>query len=304
MNKPPRPNKSALLALAWTSTLLLSLLPDILFQELSGTIPNWLYAAKLALIAALLYLSLFWAPAKILQKYFFVFLAIFLALSCGIWLSDLPVWVSWFPLDVSNFVPYLIGAEFKQLIIAGLVMVGLLLIGLRRQDFFLRPGELDAPAAPMPGLGVGKATSWRPLGLRLSLFAFLAMLLATSFYAVDRLTVEAAWAALPFLPLIIVLAGLSAFSAEIIYRAALLAPIHHTLGPVHSVALAAAFFGISWFYGLPLGLLGVLFWGFFGWMLGRSLLETKGLLWPWFIHASANVVMFAFIVIAAVQLAG
>lgn len=304
MNKPLRPNKSALLALAWASTLLLSLLPDILFQELTGTIPNWLFAAKLTLIAALLYLSLFWAPAKILQKYFFVFLAIFVAESSGIWLSGLPGWASWFPLDESNFVPYLIGDELKQLIIAGLVMVGLLLIGLRRQDFFLRLGELDAPAAPMPGLGVGKATTWRPLGLRLSLLAFFAMLLVLGVYVASRLTVEAAWAALPFLPLIIGLAGLSAFSAEIIYRAALLAPIHHILGPVHSVVLAAAFFGIGRFYGLPLGLLGVLFWGFFGWILGRSMLETKGLFWPWFIHACANVVMFAFIVIAAVQLAG
>jgi len=97
---------------------------------------------------------------------------------------------------------------------------------------------------------------------------------------------------------------MNSFYEEISYRAALLAPIHRILGKTHSALLAAAFFGIGHFYGVPYGLLGVAFTGFFGWILARSMLETKGLFWPWFIHMIADTVIFSFMAIGAVQLGG
>ncbi len=33
--------------------------------------------------------------------------------------------------------------------------------------------------------------------------------------------------------------------------------------------------------------------GFLAWILGKSMLETRGLLWPWFIHFVPDVVIFA-----------
>jgi len=72
---------------------------------------------------------------------------------------------------------------------------------------------------------------------------------------------------------------------------------------IEGMMLTAAFFGIAHFYGAPGGYLGVLATGFFGWILGRSILETKGLFWPWFIHLWADVVIFGFMAIGALQIA-
>jgi membrane protease YdiL (CAAX protease family) len=97
---------------------------------------------------------------------------------------------------------------------------------------------------------------------------------------------------------------MNSFSEELTYRAALLAPIHRILGPTQSILMTATFFGIGHYYGIPPGILGILATGFFGWLLGRSLLETKGLFWPWAIHVCGDVVIFSFIVIGALQVAG
>ncbi|HSS97421.1 MAG TPA: CPBP family glutamic-type intramembrane protease, partial [Terriglobales bacterium] len=59
--------------------------------------------------------------------------------------------------------------------------------------------------------------------------------------------------------------------------------------------LTALFFGLAHFYGVPSGLLGVAATGFFGWLLARSMLETKGIFWPWVIHLMADMVIFSFL---------
>ena len=304
MNKPTGFKTTAPLALAWTGTLLLSFLPDILFRELTGSTPDWLFGAKLTLIGALLYLGFFWAPARTLQRFFLVFLVVFVANTLGAWLSGLAQWQTWFSTELSDFVLYMLGDQLIRMIMAAVIILGLLLIGLRRQEFFLRLGDLNAPAPPWPEVGVNKPTTWRPLGIRLCLFAFFALLLIIGFFLVGRVELKAVWTAAPLLPLVIVFAAMNSFYEEISYRAALLAPIHRILGKTHSALLAAAFFGIGHFYGVPYGLLGVAFTGFFGWILARSMLETKGLFWPWFIHMIADTVIFSFMAIGAVQLGG
>ena len=49
---------------AWVVMLLISLLPDILFHELTGSRPAWLYWAQVGLIGALLLVSLFWKKLR------------------------------------------------------------------------------------------------------------------------------------------------------------------------------------------------------------------------------------------------
>jgi hypothetical protein len=41
--------------------------------------------------------------------------------------------------------------------------------------------------------------------------------------------------------------------------------------------------------------------GFLAWLLGKSVLETKGLLWAWFIHFLPDVVIFYSYAIAWMQ---
>lgn len=95
---------------------------------------------------------------------------------------------------------------------------------------------------------------------------------------------------------------MNSFSEETTYRAALLAPSHKILGPSQAIWLTAVFFAIGHFYDTPSGIAGVLATGFFGLILARSMVETKGLFWPGVIHLWADVVIFSFMAIGALQL--
>jgi membrane protease YdiL (CAAX protease family) len=105
---------------------------------------------------------------------------------------------------------------------------------------------------------------------------------------------------LPLLPVIIVLAGMNAFSETMSFRAPMLATLHEVVGKQHTLILTAAYFGIAHFYGVPYGLVGVVMAGFLGWFLGKAMLETRGLVWPWFIHFCQDALIFTFLAIGSV----
>jgi membrane protease YdiL (CAAX protease family) len=290
--------------LAWAGALLLSILPDILVRQITGSIPSWIYPAKLSLITLLLLLSLFWEPAKRLQRFFFVFLAIFLTERAWQTVADTPQWRSWFPAADGGFLLQMLGIQLGRLAVAFAMIAALFVLGFGRKGFFLDFGDLNAPASPLPIVGVDKPTNWRSLGLRLGLYAFLTMLVIMGLLFGSSLNLSLLSAMLPALPMILLLAAMNSFSEELTYRAALLAPIHRILGATQAIWLAAVFFGIGHFYGVPSGIVGGLASTFFGWVLGRSMLETKSLFWPWFIHFCADVVIFSFLALAALQVGG
>ncbi|MFT6005009.1 MAG: hypothetical protein ACI8UQ_002153, partial [Bacteroidia bacterium] len=45
------------------------------------------------------------------------------------------------------------------------------------------------------------------------------------------------------------------------------------------------------YFGTPGGIIGVIVAGFLGWFLAKSILETKGFFWAWFIHFLQDVVI-------------
>jgi len=52
------------------------------------------------------------------------------------------------------------------------------------------------------------------------------------------------------------------------------------------------FYLAHYLYGSPHGVTGFLMTGFLAFLLGKSMLETKGFLWPWLIHFLPDVVIF------------
>jgi len=49
---------------------------------------------------------------------------------------------------------------------------------------------------------------------------------------------------------------------------------------------------------------GVILAAFLGWILGKSMLETRGLFWAWFIHFLQDVLIFAFLAIGSITPGG
>lgn len=278
------------LVLAWASMLFLSILPDVIYHELTGGASEWLLLGKLVLLTVLLWLSLFWEPARRLRSFYLVFIALLAANELLSRLGQWDQWQLWF--SDKGFAWGLLGVQIRRVGVALALILALLGLGFRRQDFFLRVGELDAPAAPMPVFGLAQASSWGRLGRRLAIYVGLATVIIL--WLLGRPSLEAFQRLLPLLPAILILAAMNSFGEEIHFRATLLATTHKVLGSSQAILLAAGFFGISHYYGLPYGPIGVLLAAFLGWVLGRAMLESKGLFWPWLIHMVADVAIFSF----------
>ncbi len=71
-------------AIAWLVVLLVSALPDALWQGLGGTPPGWLFWLKAGFLAAVILLSLVWRRLQPLQTYFILLLV----LSIALWSMD------------------------------------------------------------------------------------------------------------------------------------------------------------------------------------------------------------------------
>ena len=99
---------------------------------------------------------------------------------------------------------------------------------------------------------------------------------------------------------ILLAAALNAFNEEVTYKASFLSVLEGPVGPHQAVYMVAAYFGIGHYYGVPYGVIGVLLAGFLGWFLAKSMQETRGLFWAWFIHFWQDVWIFSFMAIGSI----
>ena len=294
-------NRGSLLAVAWAVTLLVSLLPDILFRELAGGLPPWLYWAKVGLVAGLLLVSLLFNRLRELGLFFAVLLAVYLLewgvdrgyqiLACETWFAGL-----------SPFLQEMFSVQVPRATTAILLVLIMLALVRRFDRFFLVKGKLDAQAAPLPWI-MTKPTSWRILGPAISGAMCLGLLVFI--FAFGSLpSLQSLKGVLPLLPFVLLFAAVNAFGEEMIYRAPWLGTLEGPVGPVHALLITAVYFGIGHFYGVPYGILGVLLAFIPGWLMGKAMLETRGFFWAWFIHICMDIVIFFFIALGSVTPGG
>lgn len=285
---------------AWITTILLSSLPNIIWQEFFGSPGMTLFWSKILLLCAVLILSLFWKPAKALRRYFILILTLFSLEEFFNALSRSQIWLNWFP-QSSTFVKSMFSIQLLRITIAILMILIMLVIFKRPSRFFLVPGKLNAPSRKLVFL-IDEGTSWKKLGWIMSL----CITAGTLFFLImaGRPTLTQLSKALPMLPFILILAAMNAFSEELNYRSALLAPLLPVIGKSHSLLLAALFFGLGHFYGVPYGIVGVIMATVLGYLLSKSMEETQGFFWPWFIHFWQDVAIFSFMAIGSVIAGG
>lgn len=296
----PIPQRNVLLIVVWAVTLLVSTLPTILLNELGSGAPDWLFWAKVAFLAVMLALTFLWKTIKPLAAYFIVILVLFLV-EWGLqsWLGGSSLWKSWF--NSAAFTSSMLGMQILRLGVALIMVAAMLVIKKHRSAFFLVKGDLSAIAEPIPLL-MKKPGPWSKLGPNLALFISLGTLAFLVIASRPNLSVLAN--ALPFLPFVLLFAATNAFSEEMNYKASFLSVLHDVVGKNQSLLLMAAFFGIGHYYGVPYGIVGVLMAGLLGWLLGKSMLETKGFVWAWFIHFLQDVLIFSFMAIGSIAAGG
>jgi hypothetical protein len=289
---PPRPGLGtrSLLYVAWAIVLLLTV-PEIIARAFMGIDTSWMLAARMTLLAASVGLTFAWSVVRPLRGMLVVFLVIYVV-EAGVFLTAVPD---------SRIYQDAIGDDAnvaflgERLLRIGAVLVMLLVLlgmGLRRHDFYLAAGDVRATAEPMripshpePWTRFGRNYAIISVGL---LLAFLIPALQPSLAELSiGLVVFAA-----------VCAMLNAFAEEFLYRAALIPHVLPLFGKGATLLLLPVWFGLAHWFGVPNGLTGVALAAVGGWFFARSMIETRGIAWAWFLHFLADFTVYLVLLLA------
>ncbi len=291
--------KVSLSLFTWAVVLLVSDLPNAIWQAVCGEPPVWLFWAKIGLLSVIILISLAWKPIQIVRPYFILLLVLMMSLWGMNWVMGTPAYNLW--QNQAGWLVAMAGFQLFKLMVTFIMIAVLLLMGRRRKEFFFTRGELGAPIRTQkPGEQSAKRSiSWGILGLILGLcIAPLTVLFfgVGSFPSPDVLV-----KVIPLLPVALFFASTNAFSEETQYRASMLGDAQKIVGAGQAIWLTATFFGFAhYFGGAPEGIPGVLIAGLLGALFARCMLGSKGIVVPWFIHFCQNAVIFTFWAIGAV----
>jgi len=288
---------------AWIVVLLTASLPKIILQEIfKQTVSLDMQAImSLSVIAVGFLGTLLWQPLRGLRP----FLVLFAVLVGSQWLvynriDELPFYRTW--LRNPSFNVYMLAEQSLNLLVTLVVITALLLMGKKFRDFYLVRGNTAAPVEPVRWMGVKQGEWWSKFGLILTICISLGTL---AFLVIaGRPPMNIVIQALPFLPAILLAAALNAFNEEVTYKASVLSVLESPVGPRQALSMVAVYFGILHFYGVPYGVVGVLLATFLGWILAKSMQDTRGLFWAWFIHFWQDVWIFSFLAIGSITPGG
>lgn len=157
---------------------------------------------------------------------------------------------------------------------------------------FLNITRLDGTIRPERFIGIipNQKDTWKSLGVNFSIIisAVTAIVIYFQVYQDQELN----FVLFPNLMLIFILALSNSFVEEVIFRFSFAAVINYNKqSQFLAQALSALTFGAIHFFGVPSGIPGVLMAGFIGWFLTKSILETRGFFWAWFIHFVQDVII-------------
>jgi len=281
-------------AIAW-SAVIGSTVPEIIWQESGHRISFWLIGTESLLLVLLAFAVLPFSRVRSLARFIFAIAALnfawdFLAPALGQtnFAHSLSQNASWGARLFIARIPTL----------SGILLLGFTLIGSRitRRDLFLIRGNLSAPAQPIPFVGLRKPIPWTVFGPALLVVFGVALPLFLYFTVYPDFTDRGR--ILSCLPWILLVAVLNAANEEFQFRSVLLAHLRNVLSPAEGALLTAALFGLEHYYGQPSGPLGVVMAGIAGWLWARSMIETRGFVWAFFIHLVQDIVILSFLAVA------
>lgn len=279
--------------MAWAAILSASGLAEIVWRVgFGGRQTLWIAVVQLGALLLLLGLVRTWRAVRSLTAFVSALAALtgsFLALFLLERAAGFTAWTDRGP--QYQVVP----VESALLCLPTLVMLAVALgFGFRRRQLFLAPGDVDAPSR-IPG--TSHRLTWRRLGpLCMLLFAVpLCVQLALTTHTDWHLLARAG----ELIPLGIGFAAVNAGQEELRFRAVPLALAVPVVGGERAIWMTATAFGLGHWFGHPNGPSGVALTLVGGLVLAKAMFETRGLFWPWAIHAVQDVVIFAFLVLAS-----
>jgi len=180
-----------------------------------------------------------------------------------------------------------------QIITLGIAIVLLLVTNLlspANSRIFYQLGKPSAPAEPIRWLGIKPGDTWKNVGLNFSVIVTLVtgIFIYLNLFRGNRIEPEN----MRYLPFVLLFSLMNSFTEEAITRLSVVTALHGKVSPRVIPIFSGLLFGIAHYFGTPGGIIGVLMAGFLGWLLAKSVQETKGIFWAWVIHFLQDVVIF------------
>jgi membrane protease YdiL (CAAX protease family) len=267
--------------------------PEIILRGFIQVDTSWMLPARVGLLIALLGLTFAWPSIRPLRRLTLIFLVIYGVESWffGTWLPQ-----SQFYADVfgSNANLAFFGERLMRIGATLVMLLVLLAMGLKRQDFFLTVGNLKAVAEPERWGIPRKPETWPGFGGRYALIIVTLFLL----FMVPSVKPSLSNLSVGLVLFAAVCALMNAFAEEFLYRSALLPQVLPLFGKGASLILVAAWFGIGHYFGVPQGLTGVILATIGGWIFAKGMVETRGMGWPLFLHFASDFTVYLVFLLA------
>lgn len=280
-------------AVAWAAILSASGLAEIVWRVgFGGHDTVWIPVVQLGMLLLLLGLVRVWRAVRPMTA----FVSALAALGGGFVALFLLERATGFTTWADRGQEYqVVPAESALLCLPTVIMLAVAFaFGFRRRQLYLARGDLDAPSR-IPG--TSRRLGWSRLGpLAMLVFAVpLCIQLALTTHTHSHLVARV----FELLPLGIAFAAVNAAQEELRFRAVPLALAVPVVGGERAIWMTATAFGVGHWFGHPSGPSGVALTLIGGLVLAKAMFETRGLFWPWAIHAVQDVAIFAFLVLAA-----
>lgn len=185
---------------------------------------------------------------------------------------------------------------YQSMTLFGTIFFLIILWLTKRKTFekYFRKGNLSAHIIPEPLLGIKPKAgeNWIHLGRNFSIVISGVTAIVIYFQLIGGNAISMG-DILSILPFSIVFALSNSFVEESITRLGVVVVLKDTIKDKKIPFVSALLFGSVHYWGSPGGILGVLTAGFLGWFLTKSILETKGFFWAWWIHFLQDVIIIS-----------
>ena len=187
----------------------------------------------------------------------------------------------------------------KQILYQSITLLGtmvfLFALWLTKKNTFkayFRKGNLSADILPEPFMGIQPKTNenWIHLGRNFSIIISVVTAIVIYFQLIGGNGISIG-TMVSMLPFSIVFALSNSFVEESITRLGVVVVLKDAVKDRTIPFVSALLFGSVHYWGNPGGILGVLVAGFLGWFLTKSIIETKGIFWAWWIHFLQDVII-------------
>jgi membrane protease YdiL (CAAX protease family) len=281
-----------LLGAAWAIVLLLTV-PEIILGAFLRVDVSWMPVTRIGLLAGSFVLTFVLPLIRPMRRTLAIFFVIYAA-EGWLFLTVIPETQIYRELVAGDPNLAFLGERLMRLGAVLVMVVVLLLMGLKRRDFYLAVGDVKATAEPSRRWVPRTPEPWTKFGRNYAIISIGLLLL----FLIPALAPSIADLTPGIVIFAAVCAAMNSFAEEFLYRAALIPQVLPVFGKSSTLVLVPIWFGLAHWFGVPSGLTGVILATIGGWFFAKSMIETRGLAWAWFLHFLADFTVYVVLLLA------